>query len=130
FESVAVDALVQFFADSGLSVRLPSIKEHSTVASLVAPNLAKCGWRRRVISMQVSPFIPLGGATFDAYLQSIGSSHRYNFRRRLRHLQKAHDVQFERAESDDERRLALRQVIDLHLRRWTKRGGSDAFHED
>ena len=99
------------------------------MASLAVPILADLGWSVRVTPMQVCPFIDFAGGTFDGYLASIGSSNRYNFRRRLRNLQKLHEVRFDHASSDEERRRALQHVIDLHLGRWAERGGSDAFHE-
>ena len=129
FEPAALDAVIRFLDRTGLTLRLPSVKEDSNVASLAVPILADLGWSVRVTPMQVCPFIDFAGGTFDGYLASIGSSNRYNFRRRLRNLQKLHEVRFDHASSDEERRRALQHVIDLHLGRWAERGGSDAFHE-
>src|SRR5207245_508337 len=79
---------------------------------------------------QVCPFIDLSSHSWHAYLATLGSNHRYNFRRRLRNLEKSYRVRFERAESEEECRAALQHVINLHLRRWNLRGGSDGFHTE
>jgi CelD/BcsL family acetyltransferase involved in cellulose biosynthesis len=129
-EAAAVEALTEFLADAGFSLRLPSVKEDSIVASAISAGLSDRGWRARKVPMQVCPFIKLAGLSWDAYLSSRGSSHRYNFRRRLRNLEKSHSVRFERAESNADCRAALQHVVDLHLRRWNARGGSDGFHEE
>lgn len=129
-ESEAVETLVECLAKSGLSLRLPSVKENSLVASAVIGKLSDRGWRVRKVAMQVCPFIDLSSASFDSYIGTRGSSHRYNFKRRLRNLEKTYAVAFERAESDDECRAALQNVIALHLNRWSTRGGSDGFHEE
>jgi CelD/BcsL family acetyltransferase involved in cellulose biosynthesis len=129
YESTAVDALAEFLADAGLSLRLPSVKEDSLVASVFSRHLCDRGWRLRKVEMQVCPFINLSSASWDSYLGSLGSSHRYNFKRRLRNLEKCYSVGFERAESDDECRAVLQDVVTLHLKRWSARGGSDGFHE-
>lgn len=130
YESAAVDALTEFLADAGFSLRLPSVKEDSIVASGLAEGLSERGWRFRKVAMQVCPFINLVKTSWDSYLGSLGASHRYNFRRRLRKMEKSYSMRFERAESNEECEAALRHVFELHLRRWTERGGSDGFHEE
>jgi CelD/BcsL family acetyltransferase involved in cellulose biosynthesis len=130
YERSAVDALTEFLAAAGFSLYLPSAKEDSIVASAFTQSLCDRGWRFRKVVMQVCPFIDLAPGSWDSYLGTLGPSHRYNFRRRLRNLEKSYAVRFERAESKDECRDALSQVVNLHLRRWSVRGGSDAFHQD
>jgi CelD/BcsL family acetyltransferase involved in cellulose biosynthesis len=128
YERPAVELLTEFLTANGLSLRLPSVKEESIVASQLAERLCQRRWRFRRVAMQVCPFIRLPHS-WDSYFETLGSSHRYNFRRRLRNLQKSYSVHFERAESAEECRAALRHVVDLHLQRWNTRGGSDGFHE-
>lgn len=129
-ESEAVDALAECLAETGLTLRLPSVKEDSFAASLFTGNLRNRGWRSRKVAMQVCPFIDLSSASWDSYIGTRGSSHRYNFKRRLRNLEKHSAVRFERAESDAECHAALQHVIRLHLSRWSTRGGSDGFHKE
>ncbi len=129
-EASAFEALANFLAGTGVALRLPSVTEDSCIASVFAPMLVERGWQRRDVAMQVCPYIDLSTASWDSYLASVGPSHRYNFRRRLRNLQKSYDVRLERVEGEGDRHEALGQVVDLHLRRWNHRGGSDAFHDD
>ncbi|HEU4521543.1 MAG TPA: GNAT family N-acetyltransferase, partial [Thermoanaerobaculia bacterium] len=110
------------------SMRLPRVQESSSAARIVARALAERGWRVATVTTEICPFIDLQGLSFDQYLETLGSSHRYNFRRRLRNLTRDFDVRFEHAETDAQRQEALSSVVDLHLKRWTERGGSDAFN--
>ena len=116
--------MIEFFAGAGLTLRLPGVRRDSIVASVLESELRERGWRSREVAMQVCPYIRLDFPSFDAYLSSVGASHRYNFRRRLRNLEKKYSVRFE--DSPD----ALQHVIDLHLVRWNARGGSDGFHRE
>jgi CelD/BcsL family acetyltransferase involved in cellulose biosynthesis len=76
----------------------------------------------------VCPYILLEGHSFESYLEGLGSSHRYNFRRRLRQLQRGFAMRFECARTEEERRQALEILFQLHQQRFEDRGGSDAFH--
>lgn len=129
YETLAIHALTEFLASAGFGLRLPSVREDSIVASVLSRSLRDRGWGFRQVAMQVCPFIDLRSDSWDSYLETLGSSHRYNFRRRLRNLEKSYSVRFERAESDTECTAALQHVINLHLKRWRARGGSDGFHE-
>lgn len=130
YESSSVDALTAFLAGAGFTLRLPSVKEDSIVASGFSQRLCAQGWRFRKVAMQGCPFIDLSAGSWDSYLGSLGPSHRYNFGRRLRNLEKSYAVRFERPGSEAECREALSHVVNLHLRRRRSRGGSDAFHKD
>jgi CelD/BcsL family acetyltransferase involved in cellulose biosynthesis len=127
-QAAAIEALTVFLAQTGHSVRLPSVKEDSIAATTLRHGLADLGWHWREVPMQVCPFIDLSGRSWESYLSSLGSSHRYNFRRRLRNLEKDHTVRFEQVSSEEDRREALKHVVRLHLMRWQSRGGSDAFN--
>jgi len=127
-ENEAVNALVAFLARGRMSMRLPRISESSGLARFLATGLDDLGWTSIGAKTEVCPFIDLNGLSFDEYLGTLGSSHRYNFKRRLRNLTRDHDVEVAYAVTDDERREMLAHVVDLHLRRWNPRGGSDAFN--
>lgn len=89
--------------------------------------LAQAGWTvsRRVI--ETCPYIDLRGHTWDSYLGSLGSNHRYNFHRRLKNLHKQGTLVFDQVEKEDQRRDALESLLALHNRRWDERGGSEAM---
>jgi CelD/BcsL family acetyltransferase involved in cellulose biosynthesis len=104
----------------------------------LARELSRAGGSLRATSTHVCPFIDLRGHTWESYLGSLGSEHRYNFQRRLRKLQTQHDLRFERVASEGRRRELLPVLFELHRLRWSERGGSDgldghgiaAFHEE
>src|SRR5262249_43068776 len=58
---------------------------------------------------------------------SLGSSHRANFRRRLKGLTERFDVRFDRVTTDGERHDMLGHLIRFHEQRWQTQGGSTAF---
>src|SRR5207245_8149975 len=58
-ETLAVHALTEFIAAAGCSIRLPSVREDSIVASVVSRTLRERGWRFRKVAMQICPFINL-----------------------------------------------------------------------
>lgn len=127
YEAQAVGALVGFLAAKGVSVRLSRVKEESTPGAVLTRELADERWECLKVPTDVCPFIDLSGRSWDSYLGSLGPRHRYNFRRRLRNLQKRYEVRFEYADSEENRRDALRHLVNLHVMRWKQRGGSNAF---
>lgn len=103
--------------------------ERSTVLQIMA-DLRRRGWTPRVARTDLCPFIPLAGETWSSYLQKLGASHRYNFRRRMRNLERTFRVDFSLATTEPQRRTAFETLTTLHDRRWRSRGGSTAFHSD
>jgi CelD/BcsL family acetyltransferase involved in cellulose biosynthesis len=126
-EAAAISALTSFLADRGISMRLPRVKQTSAVATTMSRALCDRGWQCLEIPTEVCPFIDLSAGSWDSYLNSIGSRHRYNFRRRSRNLARDYEVRFEYVDSEQERREALRQVVNLHLLRRQQLGGTTAF---
>jgi len=100
----------------------------SAFGRALARQLVQRGWVAVEKVTAVCPFIDLSARSWDAYLASVGPTHRYNFRRRLRNLTKAFGVSCEWAESEASRRDALTALLNLHTRRWDSRGGSDGLH--
>lgn len=128
-EAAALEALSDFLADTGFSIRLQRMKKASAAAIALSQRLADRGWECLEVETDVCPYIDLSVGSWEAYLSSLGSRHRYNFKRRLRLLDKNHTLRLEYVESESERCEALTQLVNLHLRRWQSRGGSDAFND-
>lgn len=108
----------------------------SSMSERLAHALGRTGWTPLQSSPDVCPFIGLSGHTFDSYLGTLGASHRANFRRRLRELQRRFVVSFSPA-SDDQRSHALNRLFHFHHERWGDRGSTAfttlplrAFHHD
>jgi CelD/BcsL family acetyltransferase involved in cellulose biosynthesis len=127
FEDVVVPMIAEFIADQGMTLRLTRMKRSATAMRETGERLWRKGWQAVSTPAEVCPFIDLP-REFDAFLATLGSSHRYNYKRRLKNLQRDFDMKVERATTDEERRDALNVVIGLHLARWRERGGSDAFN--
>jgi len=127
-EELASRAVARMLTDRGLVVELPRLR-CTAVALHMADVLGREGWTRAECTTDRSPYIPLAGVTWDQYLGTLSGEHRYNFKRRLRNLHKAHVVRFEQIAEDADREAALDVLIHLHNRRWSGRGGSTAFHK-
>ncbi|MFL6656103.1 MAG: GNAT family N-acetyltransferase [Sulfurifustis sp.] len=127
-EHAAVTRLAQCLAGHKRMLELAQVGRDARVADLAAA-LARHGWPSFCRTTDLCPYIDLTGQSWESYLDSLGAAHRYNFRRRLRNLSKQFDVRFERADSEAERREAMRLLIALHRKRWRGRADADAFHE-
>ncbi|HEY3053342.1 MAG TPA: GNAT family N-acetyltransferase [Thermoanaerobaculia bacterium] len=127
-ETTALEALATFLAETGLSLRLSSVKEDSLIATAVGQILRDRGWQSRQTMMQACPFVDLAIGSWDSYLDGLHRKHRSNFTRTRRNLNRDYTVGLEFADSDEKRHRALTQLIELHLTRRDKLGGSNAFH--
>jgi len=127
FEDVVMPVVEEFIAHRGMTLRLTRMKRTAIATRETGPRLWRKGWQVVSTPAEVCPFIDLP-ADFDSFLATLGSSHRYNYKRRLKNLQRDFDMRVVRATTDEERRDALDTVIGLHLARWSARGGSDAFN--
>lgn len=126
YEGAAATALARYLRSANLALHLRHVRPDST-AALVAQQLAGAGWTATVSPDGTCPVAVLDGQSWDSYLATLGSSHRANFRRRLRALEQQFDVRFEAAATESERRELLQALTEFHSRRWNDRGGSTAF---
>jgi len=126
-EAVALAALADHAGRQGATLELRQVRGQGSLAAQLAGRLQAAGWNTSEVKTETCPFIPLKGRSWDSYLASLGSEHRYNFKRRLRKLHEGVDTFFETAASEGHRRAALALLFDLHEQRWRERGGSDAF---
>jgi CelD/BcsL family acetyltransferase involved in cellulose biosynthesis len=127
-ESEAVRALGEYLASEKLVVEMAQVKSNSGLAAELARELGTRGWSLAETKTSVCPFIRLSGHSWQSYLATLGSEHRYNLQRRLRNAARQFDLRFEQARSEGERREALAILVELHHLRWRDRGGSDGFH--
>lgn len=96
-------------------------------AAEAAQELSTQGWTVRETVTHTCPYIPLGGASWDSYLRSLGQEHRYTFHRKWNRMQRDFKVRFEEIRTAEQCGDAMELVFDLHTMRWRGRGGSDAF---
>ncbi|MGH9237503.1 MAG: GNAT family N-acetyltransferase [Vicinamibacterales bacterium] len=125
-EDDAVDALAEFLTSRQLTLRLTHLPPASISAQL-ARRLGGAGWAASFADDGTCPIVDLQGHTFESFLGSVGASHRANIRRRLRALDRAFEVRFDRITRHEDRQAALAALATFHNRRYADRGGSTAF---
>lgn len=119
----------------GAVLDMKQVRVTASAASGLARELRRSGFSIRATRTHRCPFIDLSGRSWDAYLRSLGSEHRSDFRRKLRKLEAQGELSFELVSSEARRRALVPVLFELHRLRWSERGGSDglfgleAFHE-
>jgi CelD/BcsL family acetyltransferase involved in cellulose biosynthesis len=126
-EPGVLGALRGWLDERGIAVTASQVLRSGSLMERLLAALALNRWEHTSTVINVCPYAPLGGHSWDSYLGELSSSHRYNFRRRLRQLEKRYRVELVRAGSEEERQRGLETLVALHLRRWSERHGSDAF---
>ncbi len=127
-EEDACRALADYLRHGKLMLELTQLERRSCLAEQVAAELSGRGWSLSETKTDVCPFIDLSGQSWQSYLATLGSEHRYNFGRRLKNLMKQFEVRFEPVRSEEQRREALALLIALHNSRWRNRACSEAFY--
>jgi CelD/BcsL family acetyltransferase involved in cellulose biosynthesis len=123
-EEEVLDAFAHHLTAAGLMLQFSQLRRSDCLAARLAQKLGSRDWATTDVKINVCPYIPLQGHTWESYLTSLGSSQRYNLLRRIRNLEKLEGYRFER-------NTPLDVVIRLHKKRWEDRGGiSEAFQDD
>jgi CelD/BcsL family acetyltransferase involved in cellulose biosynthesis len=128
FDEDVRNALVSRLAAQRAIHKWTQLRLGESAAIAVAAAMQQKGWGLTEAKINVCPYIPLSGKTWDTYLGALGSEHRYNFNRKLKRMNRDFAVRFDRVETSDECQVAIDQLIAQHNIRWSERGGSDAFH--
>jgi CelD/BcsL family acetyltransferase involved in cellulose biosynthesis len=136
-EEQALQVLTSHLARSGAILDLKQLRTTSSAGRKMVSSLRRSGCLVRSTRAHRCPFIDLRGLSFETYLSSLGSEHRYNFQRRLRRLETKHRLRFECVSSEARRREVLPILFELHRLRWESRGGDGLvgpeireFHDD
>jgi CelD/BcsL family acetyltransferase involved in cellulose biosynthesis len=128
-ETEAVRALADSLAPGKHMLELTAFnKEEPCTVPALAGQLRERHWTSWETTFDICPYINLSEHSWPSYLATLSWEHRHNFKRRLRQLTKQFTVSFEPAESEAQRREALEALLALHVMRWWRRGGSNAFH--
>jgi len=125
-DEAAIGAIAGAIDAQQLPLYLDNLPPASRAARLVAA-LSGTGWTTIDGSPDVCPYIDFASHTWESYLQSLGSAHRANVRRRLRAINADFGVQFDLVDSHHERRDALDELIQYSERRWKNEGGTTSF---
>jgi CelD/BcsL family acetyltransferase involved in cellulose biosynthesis len=108
-------------------LELSRVADGGGLALELSRTLQERSWTLRAARRESCPFIRLAGHTWESYLGTLGSAHRYNVQRRLRNLERRHSASLVTVTSEAERGPALSRLIALHEARWRGRGRSEAF---
>jgi CelD/BcsL family acetyltransferase involved in cellulose biosynthesis len=129
-ETEAIQALCEYLSDNKMILELSRIDANRSSIDSLAGRLRKLGWATTRHTIDVCPYIDISGYDWETYLSCVGSSHRYNIRRRIRNLEKHFSVDVEMVADELQRKNCFRELIKLHHKR---RGGpkrSDAFYNN
>jgi CelD/BcsL family acetyltransferase involved in cellulose biosynthesis len=125
----ALEEIAEALAAEGRVLELAQVSSQGSNAERLVERLATGGWRlQRDDRRDACPWIDLDGHDWESYLATRGSEHRYAVQRKLRKLNRDFTVRFDLVATDEERRQALGQLIELHEKRWREKGDSNAFH--
>jgi CelD/BcsL family acetyltransferase involved in cellulose biosynthesis len=127
-ESNALPEIADYLVQEKAFLNLSQLNRRSALAVGLAELCGQRGCDLVEARTNRCPMIRLTGHTWESYLATIGSEHRYNFRRKLKQLNKNFRVHFEPVSVEEQRREALGRLVALHNLRWSSRGGgSNAF---
>lgn len=128
FEDEALQSIAGCLGERNLVLQLSQVDRTSSQMVNLVLKLRQMGWQPSRRTVDFCPYIDLRGLTFEDYVASLGRSHRSNFRKKLRKLEKRFRLEFCHVRTEAERVQALDTLVNLHLQRWGTRGGSDALH--
>lgn len=128
YEDAVEKNLASYIARPNRPIEWAQLAFGESYARRVAQTLSDRGWQVREAATSVCPFIALRGHTWESYLATLGSEHRYNFRRKWRRLSQEHSVTLHQPATRDQCDEYLDLLMDLHNLRWRGRGASNAFH--
>jgi CelD/BcsL family acetyltransferase involved in cellulose biosynthesis len=126
-EDLAVAALLDYLTKQQHTLKLANVRSNALAADL-ARALPRSQWTLSDTRINICPYVPLSGFTWESYLATLGSEHRYSFRRKWQRVNRDFTVEWDSPRSSAECRRAIDFTIELHNLRWAGRGQSDAFH--
>lgn len=127
-EDTMVPVISEYVASRQLVLELSQVDRASAPITQMALRLREKGWCPTRSTNSFSPYIPLSRYSWESYLQSLSSKQRGTYLKKMRKLEKTFDVRLEEVTTEVQRRDALAVLVDLHLKRWDDRGGSNALH--
>jgi len=126
-ENDVMAALAEHLTARGLMLQLSQLRGGASGASILADHLRQRAWSVSEAKLNVCPYIDLRGHSWESYLATLGPTVRKNINRYLRNLPKEFDMRLDSARTPAEAEEALEIAIDLHHKRWSASGTSDAF---
>ncbi|HEY1373672.1 MAG TPA: GNAT family N-acetyltransferase [Candidatus Binatia bacterium] len=126
-ENEAVEGIAGYLAERKLMLALSQLGSTALAWRLARTLEGRSGYRPFPLKTDICPYIDLAGQTWTSYLSTLGSSHRANFLRRCKQIDRGFQMRFARATSEETRREFLAILLELHRKRWSEKGSSEAF---
>jgi CelD/BcsL family acetyltransferase involved in cellulose biosynthesis len=126
-EESAVRVLADYLTKSNLALEFAYVERHSASVNAIVQQLRQLGWHNECTPIESSPYIKLEGLTWESYLATLGRT-RVNFTKKLKKLNSLYKLRVESAATDAERLAAFDILLELHLKRRSEVGGSNALH--
>lgn len=127
YEVEAVESIAGYLAERKLMLSLSQLGSSALAWRLARRLEERSGYRPFPLATDVCPYIDLTGHTWTSYLSTLGSSHRANFLRRCKQVNRQFKMRFVPANSEETRREFLAILLELHRKRWSEKGSSEAF---
>jgi CelD/BcsL family acetyltransferase involved in cellulose biosynthesis len=129
-EETVLDEFARELNSWGLMLQLNQLRAGKCIVGNLPHVLAQRHWIASETKINICPFIDLKNHTWETYLASLSSSQRYSFNRKVRSLEKNFSVRLDVIETESGASRGLDTVIELHHKRWSSRGASEAFQTD
>jgi CelD/BcsL family acetyltransferase involved in cellulose biosynthesis len=120
----------EYLARQGLLLQLNHLRRGACLASRLAEEMAMRAWTMQEEKIHVCPYIDLRGQTWDTYMAAVGPGFRRSLSRCLQNLHNSFQARVDCVRRPADAQAALDVVIDLHRRRWSARGTSEAFQSE
>lgn len=108
-------------------LEMSSTERSSSIMISAALQMQRLGCRTARHTQNFSPYVDLSNCTWSSYIARKGSSSESRYNKKVKKLHRTFRVSMERTTTELQRAKDLGTMISLHLKRWTGRGGSNAF---
>lgn len=123
FDNRALSGIAAWLIANSYVLEFSNTDRNSAIMTKAALKMRNLGCRTARSTQSFSPYVDMSADSWESYM-AAGES---RFNKKFRRMQRDHHVRFEQTVAEDSRSADLSILIDLHLKRWSGRGGSNAF---
>ncbi len=126
-EARAIAEICRHLLSRKFVLEMANTERSSSIMTMAAQGMRDLGCRTARHTQNFSPYIDLTGFTWSSYIKREGTSSGARYNKKLRKLHRTFRVSLDRTTTEQERTKDLKALIDLHLKRWDGKGGTNAF---
>lgn len=108
-------------------LEMSNTERSSSIMIAAALQMQELGCRTARHTQNFSPYIDLSNCTWGSYIARKGSSSQSRYKKKIKRMHRDFSVSMNRTTTEEQRSSDLGTMIELHLKRWSGRGGSNAF---